>query len=220
MFGRKSVIVTRCTEQRLIYEGSRAIPQSSSSAAAAPTCFDPTSATPDMCALSERQDLFSVDGKFISSEDGTTPTEFYNAILLFPRPPRVAYLCSGSALFLYTCWTRVFIFFARRSAEVEYISWCVRINKIWVHHCLLTKNVEMITCIKRRGCRRRRMHFLWPVPCSDSKAVRQSCFKRVIIEMSSLTDTSQGTGLGIHKPGWYCVSSFSSSLRPQSAAGD
>lgn len=61
------------------------------------------SATPDMCALSERQELFSVDGKFISSEDGTTPTEFYNAVLLFSPPPDVAYLCSGSALFLYTC---------------------------------------------------------------------------------------------------------------------
>ena len=84
------------------HEGSRAIPLSCPSAAAAPTCFDPTprwSATPDMCALSERQDLFSVDGKFISSEDGATPIEFYNAILFFFSPPsNEAYFCSVSAL--------------------------------------------------------------------------------------------------------------------------
>ena len=48
-----------------------------------------------MCALSEQQGLFSVDGKFISSEDGATPIEFYNAVLLFPPQMKpISVLCA------------------------------------------------------------------------------------------------------------------------------
>lgn len=138
---RQSVIVRWSTEQSLIYEGSRVIPQSFSSAAAAPTCFDPTprwSATPDMCALSERQDLFSTDGKFISSEDGATPIEFYNAILFFFPPKCCLFLfcslffCHAERMLFYTWWTLEVLscFSVMLSSDVQHVSGHIGINSL------------------------------------------------------------------------------------------